>query len=363
MPDSVIASRRGRSTRLALPLLLCVALCVCVQGPGYAATRLSESGSTLLYPLVDTWAAAYESGHPEVQIETLASGSGAGIAAAISGQVQIGASDAPLKDDQMRVPPMLNIPLAVGAQQIDYHVPELGKEPLKLNGAALAGIYDGSVAFWDDRRIAQLNPAVTLPHHRIVPIRRAEGSGDTYLFTEYLSRSSPQWDRTVHYGTRVNWPAVETAIEDLGNTGVLQLCYRVPYSIAYVGISLLDTARADGLGIASLQNSDGEFLQPDPKSIAAAVRAGITKVPKDGRMTFVFVAGAGAYPIVNFEYAIIRQRQSANDVAAAMRAFLAWTVDPAGGNGPSFLDAVHFVPLPNDILELSRSQIASIQGP
>jgi phosphate transport system substrate-binding protein len=351
------------STRPAFLLSLCAAFCCALPAPGYAATRLSESGSTLLHPLLDAWAAAYETVHPDVLIETAASGSGAGIAAAIAGQVQIGASDAPLRDDQMSAPDMLNIPLAVSAQQVDYHVPELGKHPLKVDGRVLAGIYDASVAFWDDRRIAALNPGASLPHRRIVPIRRAEASGDTYLFTEYLSRSSPQWDRTVHYGTRVIWPRVDTALEDLGNTGVLQLCYRVPYSIAYVGISLLDTARTDGLSIASLQNGAGEFLQPDPSSIAAAVRSGVSKVPKDGRITLVDVAGPGVYPIVNFEYAIVRQRQSAADVAAAVRAFLAWTVDPAGGSSPSFLDQVHFLALPDPILELSRAQIASIQGP
>ncbi len=349
--------------RGTLLVSLSAALCVWLEAPGYAATRLSESGSTLLHPLMDIWVDAYRSEHPDVHIETLASGSGAGIAAAISGEVQLGASDAPLKDDQMVAPAMLNIPLAVSAQQIDYHVPELGKEPLELNGSVLADIYDGSVTSWDDRRIAQLNPGITLPRHRIVPIRRAEASGDTYLFTEYLSRSSPQWDRTVHYGTRVNWPPIDTALEDLGNTGVIQLCHHVPYSIAYVGISLLDHARADGLGIASLQNRDGQFLQPDAKSIAAAVRSGVTKVPKDGRISLVFVPGAAAYPIVNFQYAIVRQQQSAADVAAALRAFLAWAVDPSGGSRAAFLDQVHFVPLPNDVLELSRSQIASIHGP
>jgi phosphate transport system substrate-binding protein len=117
------------------------------------------------------------------------------------------------------------------------------------------------------------------------------------------------------------------------------------------------------LGIASLQNGSGEFVQPDAQSIAAAVRSGATKPPKDGRMSLVFVAGTGAYPIVNFEYAIVRQRQPAIEVAAAERAFLTWTVDPAGGSAAAFLAHVHFLPLPSDILELSRSQIASIQGP
>jgi phosphate transport system substrate-binding protein len=342
---------------------LSVALCLWLEAAGYAQTRLSESGSTLLYPLMEIWSTAYGSGHPDVHIETLANGSGAGIAAAISGEVQIGASDAPLQDQQMVAPPMINVPLAVSAQQVNYHVTELGKVPLKLNGPVLASIYNGSVALWDDPRIAQLNPGVTLPHHRIVPIRRAEASGDTYIFTEYLSRSSPQWDQAVHYGTSVEWPRVDTALADLGNTGVIQLCHHVPYSIAYVGISLLDHARADGLGIASLQNRDGQFLQPDARSISAAVQSGVTTVPKDGRMSLVFVPGTGAYPIVNFEYAIVRQQQSAADVAAALRAFLGWAVDPAAGNGAAFLDQVHFLALPHNVLDFSRSQIASIHGP
>src|SRR5271165_6721286 len=140
------------------------------------ATRLSESGSTLLYPLMNSWANAYSDDHPDVAIDTFASGSGAGIAAAISGSTQLGASDAPLKDSQLEQQGtrMLNIPVAVSAQQVNFNVPELNGVTLKLNGTVLAGIYTGAIAMWDDRRIAALNAGTLLPHRGIIPIRRAE---------------------------------------------------------------------------------------------------------------------------------------------------------------------------------------------
>lgn len=316
---------------------------------------------------MDAWADAYASTHPNVRIEThvpgLASGSGAGIAASIGGQAQIGASDAPLGEGQPAQPRMLNIPLAVSALQIDYHVPELTGKPLRLSGPLLAGIYDGSVSTWDDPRIVALNRGLPLPHHHIVPIRRAEGSGGTYLFTEYLSRTTPQWDKAVHYAFSVPWPVVDTGLTERGNMGVLELCKEVPYSIAYVGITLLAATRADGLGIASLQNRDGEFLQPTPQTIAAAARARAAAMPPDGRMSLVYAPGRDAYPIASLEYAIVRQRQTTTDIAATLRAFLEWAIDPSGGNSPLYLDQAYFVPLPAKAAAVSRSQIATIAGP
>ncbi|MGP6156295.1 MAG: phosphate ABC transporter substrate-binding protein PstS [Vulcanimicrobiaceae bacterium] len=344
-------------------VLLSVAICVSLGRVAHAATDLSESGSTLLYPLMDLWSAAYTAAHPDVRLETLASGSGAGIASAIAGKIQIGASDAPLRDDQMTQPRMLDVPLAISAQQIDYNLPEVSGAPLRLSGPLLAAIYSGAVAMWDDRRVAALNPDRKLPHHPIVLIRRAEASGDTYLFTEYLSRTTPEWDGSVHYATRVKWPLVPSAIEDLGNMGVMQLCRRVPYSIAYVGISLLDSAQAAGLGVASLQNRDGQFVPPTRQTIEAAVRGSAGTIPADGRLSLVFAPGPDSYPIVNIEYAIVRRQQTSSDLAATLRAFLNWATDPTGGNAPTYLERVHFVALPANVLDVSRSLVATIAGP
>jgi phosphate transport system substrate-binding protein len=346
-----------------LPLLLWSAL----AGVATGQTSIREAGSTLLHPLMDLWAEAYMSAHPDVRIEThvpgQGSGSAVGIASSIAGEVEIGGSDAPLHDNSSTQPRMLSIPIAVSAQQVDFNVPEFHDASLRLSGPVLAAIYDGTLTVWDDPRIAGLNPTLHLPHHRIVPIRRADNSVDTYLFTEYLASTTPSWERTVHYGLRVTWPAIDVALAERGNAGVVELCKEVPYSLAYVGVSLLGPTQAGGLGIASLQDRDGEFVQPTPKTIALAADTRAAAVATDDDLSIVYVGGRNAYPIVNLEYAIVRLRQPDSGVASAVRGFLDWAIDPKGGNTESFLGPVHFVALPAKVLALSRSEIASITGP
>ncbi len=147
-----------------------------------------ETGSTLLYPLFNIWVPAYTQQHPNVQITTQGTGSGTGISEAVSGIAQIGASDAYMSNPLIKAHPrVLNIPLAISSQMINYNIPGLNKQQLKLSGPVLAGIYDGSIRFWDDPAIAKDNPGVKLPHNAIVPVHRTDGSGDTFIFTQYLS--------------------------------------------------------------------------------------------------------------------------------------------------------------------------------
>jgi phosphate transport system substrate-binding protein len=343
-----------RSTAALLAVFLWAA-------PG-AAAELSQSGSTMFHPLMVKWAAAYSEKQPGTTFVTQASGSGAGIADAIAGRVELGASDAPLKDEQIAGPPAsLNIPLAVGAQQIDYNLPEVRGINLRLSGDVLAGIYLGKIFMWDDKRIADLNPQVELPHHRIIPIHRSEGSGDTFLFTSYLAKTAPEWAAAVKTGTKVNWPAVDGGLEAIGNNGVAQLCDGTAYSIAYIGISWLEYAKAHALGVAALQNAAGRFLPPSSAAVGAAVAAGAAAIGSDGRLSLVDVKDPGAYPIVNLEYGIVLRRQHSPADAAALKDFLNWAVDPAGGNRAGFLDAVHFAALPDNVRAISRRLIASIE--
>ena len=152
---------------------------------------LSETGSTLIYPLFNVWASDYSKTHPDVTIKTAATGSGAAIDQAASGAVQIGASDSYMSDaDAKRHPNILNIAMAISAQTVNYNLPDLNSTNLRLDGPTLAGIYTGKIRTWDDRAIAALNPGVKLPHNDIIPIRRAEGAGDTFIFTQYLTFST-----------------------------------------------------------------------------------------------------------------------------------------------------------------------------
>lgn len=326
-----------------------------------ADVSLLETGSTLLYPLFNLWVPKYTAAKSGVRITTQGTGSGTGIAQAISGLAQIGASDAYMSDAQVKQHPgILNIPLAISAQTINYNMPGHAHDNIRFSGPVLAGIYSGKISHWNDAAIATLNPGVSLPGERIIPVHRTDGSGDTFIFSQYLAFSTPDWANTVGYGTTLSWPPVQGAIGVLGNPGMVQASGRLPYSIAYIGVSFhAEIARA-GLGTAMLKNRDGNFVLPDAKTVGAAATALEGKTPADERISLIFAPGPDSYPIINYEYAIVNRRQPTAAVAAALRDFLSWAVDPEGGSAAALLDAVRFLPLPPRIAALSRQQIAKI---
>ncbi len=327
-----------------------------------AQITLLETGSTLLYPLFNLWVPDYTKSHPDVKITTQGTGSGTGIAEAISGVAQIGASDAYMADAQIKQNPnILNIPLAISAQTINYNVPGLNNKHLKFDGPVLAGIYDGSIKNWDDPAIKALNPGVKLPNHTIVPIHRTDGSGDTFIFTQYLSFSTPKWNDSVGYGTTVSWPAVQGGVGANGNPGMVQACQQTPYSVAYIGVSFHKEIAKAGLGTAMIKNKAGKFLLPTAKTVSAAASGLIAKTPADERISLVFSDGANSYPIINYEYAIVNAKQANPETAKAIRDFLSWSVDSKGGNAAKYLEQVRFIALPPRIQELSKAQIAKIQ--
>ena len=326
-----------------------------------APTRVLETGSSLLYPLFNLWVADYGKKNADVQITTQSTGSGTGISQAISGIAQIGASDAYLSNPQMKQNPgTLNIPLAISAQTINYNVPGLNDKHLKLTGPVLAGVYDGTIGFWDDRKIAALNPGLKLPHKTIVPIHRTDGSGDTFIFSQYLSFSTPKWANSTGYGTTVSWPPVQGGIGAEGNPGMVNALKGTPYSIAYVGISFKKAIDEAKLGEAALKNRTGKFVLPSPASIRAAVQATSSKTPKDERISLVFAPGAQSYPIINYEYAIVKAAQPNPAMAKTLKKFFVWAIKPNGGNAAHYVNAVSFVALPAAIAKLSESQIATI---
>lgn len=340
-----------------------VALAVALAAPAAQAapTSLLETGSTLLYPLFNLWVPAYTKAHPDVKITTQGTGSGTGIAQAISGVAQIGASDAYMSDAQMKQnPSIVNIPLAISAQTVNYNLPGLNDKHLKLDGPTLAGIYDGSIKNWDDAKIKALNPGVKLPSHPIVAIHRADGSGDTFIFSQYLSFSTPAWNDSLGYGTTISWPA-QGGIGATGNPGMVQAAQQTPYSIAYIGVSFhQEIAKAD-LGTASLKNKDGKFLMPTTETVNAAANEMTGKTPADERLSLIFAPGANSYPIVNYEYAIVNTKQANADMSASLKDFLSWSISPTGGAASQYLEAVRFVKLPAKIVDLSKAQIAKIQ--
>jgi phosphate transport system substrate-binding protein len=361
--------RRVRSTWAARFLAALIAAGLAITAgtatisAGWAGdpVRLLETGSTLLYPLFNLWVPEYTRTHPGVQITTEGTGSGTGIAEAISGAAQIGASDAYLAPAQrQKSPTLMNIPLAISAQQVNYNLPGVGTAHLRLSGPVLAAIYAGAIRNWNDSRIARLNPGVALPDHAIIPVHRADGSGDTFIFTQYLTATTPSWKQEVGFGTSVSWPANPAGIGANGNPGMVQALKQTPYAIAYVGISWLDQTNRAGFGYAALLNRAGKFVLPTPATINAAAAAAVPETPPDEGISLVLAPGPDAYPIINYEYAIVNARQPDPAVATAVRAFLTWCLSPAGGGSAAYLDKVHFIALPAAVRKLSQAQVDRI---
>lgn len=325
------------------------------------AGHLLETGSSLLYPLFNLWVPVYTKAHPGIQITTQSTGSGTGISESISGVAQIGASDAYLSDALMKQhPDMLNIPTAISSQMINYNIPGLNGDHLKLNGPVLAGIYSGHITKWNAPAIEKLNPGVKLPDKTIVPVHRTDGSGDTFIFTQYLSFSTPSWAKSVAYGTTVSWPAVQGGLGAEGNPGMVNALKQTPYSVAYIGVSFQKATEAAKMGEALLENRAGKFVPLTVKNVQAAASAMVAKTPKDERISLVFAPGNDAYPIINYEYAIIKSDQPNKQVAMQVKDFLNWAISPKGGNAEHFMKQVSFVPLPASVSKLSAENIARI---
>ncbi len=325
------------------------------------SANLTETGSTLLYPLWNIWAPAYQSVFSQVNVTTGGTGSGTGIADAASGTVNIGSSDAYLSSSQLQsTPNLLNIPLGISYQMIVYNVTGI-RSHLNLNGTVLAEIYQGTITNWNDPAIAALNPKVTLPNLPIVALHRSDGSGDTFIFTQYLSRTDPSWSSSVSYGTTVSWPTIKNSLGEQGNGGMVSGCNVTPGCIAYVGISFLSDVLNDGLAYGALRNGDGQYVLPNPTSAGLESAAYQRQTPANGTISMINGRVKGGYPIVNYEYAIVNKDQSSASTARAVRSLLEWCINLKDGNSAQYLSQVRFVALPPSVRAQSVVQIHKIQ--
>ena len=325
------------------------------------AANLTETGSTLLYPLWNVWSPAYQSKFPKVNLTTGGTGSGTGIADAASGTVNIGSSDAYLSSSVLATTPtLMNIPLAISYQIIAYNIPGITAH-LNLNGTILAQIYQGQITNWNDASIAALNPGVTLPNLPIVALHRSDGSGDTFIFTQYLSRQDASWSSTVSYGTTVAFPSIANALGENGNGGMVSGCAATKGCIAYVGVSYQSQVLGDGLTYAKLKNGKGQFVLPSPTSAEKEAVTYQNQTPANETISMINGRVNGGYPIVNYEYAIVNQSQSSSSTAKAVRSLLEWAISPKLGNNSQYLGQVNFVPLPLKVVTESLKQIQKIQ--
>src|ERR1700761_2579733 len=343
-------------------LAAAMAVCLSAASASAAGIVLNETGSSLLYPLFQIWAPAFSAAHPDVTLQIAGTNSGEGINGAITGSVRIGASDAYMPDEQAeRNRQIISVPLAISALTVNCNIPGLGETELKLDGGSLAGIYAGRIRQWDDPAILGLNPGTKLPHHDIVPVRRNDASGDTFVFTQFLDFTTQRWEDSIGYGTTVEWPSVPGELTAAGNDGMVKTVAGTPYSIGYIGISFTDAAGKAGLSPVLLKNQSGKFVHPTPETISAAASVLDPRTPPDERLSLVDAPGDQSYPLVNYEYAVVSTAQSDAATAEAMRRFLLWSIAIDGGNQARYLDAVRFIPLPDFIRAMSEKQIGRIK--
>ena len=328
--------------------------------PASASQALSETGSSLMAPLfIQGWGPAYHAQFPQVTLNPASTSSGTGILSAAAGTTDIGASDAYLSPaDVSKYPNLANIPLAVAALMVIYHVPGLGPSThLNLNGTVLAQIFNGTITTWNDPAIKHLNSGVTLPGTPIVLVHRSDTSGSTFLFTSYMNAQDPaDWSSSL-IGTSVAWPPQPGEQGQDGSDGVINAVRSTPGAIGYAGVSYLSMVTKDNEGEAALGNSAGNYELPTATAIQAGL-ASFTNTPASETMSLINGSGPDVYPIINYEYAIVSISQPSVARAQDLRAFLSWAIS----TGTAQLAQVHFQPLPPSVVMLSQAQIAKIQG-
>ena len=329
------------------------------SSPAPGSQILSETGSSLMAPLFPLWGAAYHSRFSQVTLRSASSSSGSGISSAAAGTTDIGASDAYLSPaDVTKYTDLVNIPLAVAALMVIYNVPGLSPSMhLKLNGTVLAQIFAGKITSWNDPAIRTLNPGVSLPGSAIVLVHRSDSSGSTFLFTSYLNAQDPaEWSSSL-IGTKVAWPQQPGEMGASGSSMMISTVHAAPGSIGYVGVSYLTPVIQDHEGEVALGNSAGNYVLPTASTIQAAL-ASFTNTPNNETISLINGSATQAYPIINYEYAIVNTSQPSVTLAQDLQAFLTWAIN----TGTAQLAKVNFQPLPQSTAILSQAQIAKIRG-
>ena len=323
---------------------------------------VTETGSTLMYPVFNLWSGGYNEKYPSTTVQTAATGSGTGISEAENGTIDIGASDAYLAPSVVQANPHLrNIPLVISAQIAEYNVPGVTAH-LKLSGKVLSQIYQGTITKWNDSAIASANPGVTLPATPIVTLHRSDSSGDTFLWTSYLSKADPSgWGTKVGYNTTVQWPAAPGALGENGNSGMVSGCKATVGCIAYVGISYLTQVLQNGQAYASLGNGHNQFVLPTAANVATEAAGFVKKTPANGTISLIYGNIKNGYPIVNYEYAIVSNQQSSSSTAKNVRSVLEWSLNTKYGANSSYLSQVNFQALPSKVVAQSIKQILGIK--
>jgi phosphate transport system substrate-binding protein len=318
---------------------------------GAQAQLINGAGSSFDYPAFTKWFEAYGQVDPAVHFNYQSVGSGAGQQQLLKETVDFGASDAPMSNENMAKASgkILHIPIVAGGVALTYNIP--GSPKLKLDSGAIAQIYLGNITTWNDAKIAALNPGVNLPDLPIVPVHRSDGSGTSFIFTDYLSTVNPAWADTVGKGTSVKWPA-GIGLGAKGSEGVAGQVKQLPGAIGYVELAYADKNQ---MPYADVKNAAGNFISPAPASVSAALAA--ANIPADFRFSFVNAPGDQAYPIAGASWVLVYQQSKNTDNGKKLVAFLKWAVTEGQKLSPS----LDYAPLPESVQTRELELINTIQ--
>jgi phosphate transport system substrate-binding protein len=318
-----------------------------------SGVALTGAGATFPYPIYSKWFSDYAA-RTGVKINYQSIGSGGGIRQLSEGTVDFGATDSPMTDAEMakaKGGPILHIPTVMGAVVATYNVAGVS-QPLKLTGEVLADIFLGRIRRWNDARVTTLNPDVALPNQEILVVHRSDGSGTTFIFTDYLANVSPAWKTGPGKGKEVQWPA---GLGAKGNEGVAGQVKQTPGSIGYVELAY---AKQNRLAFASMRNASGEYVIPTIESVTAAAAGVVRQLPDDTdyRISIVNAPGTGAYPIASFSWIIFYQHQPDADEGRKLVDFLRWALRE-GGPAAAALD---YAPLPAEMVTRLEQRLGTV---
>jgi phosphate transport system substrate-binding protein len=336
---------------MKLKLTMALALAAAMIGSASAETNLNGAGATFPNPIYQKWFSEYHNSHKDVQINYQSIGSGGGIAQLTSGTVDFGASDGPMTDEQLSKisGKVLHIPTVLGGVVPTYNVNGVTGE-LKFTGDVLADIFLGNIKKWNDPRLAKANSGVKFPDEDIVVVHRSEGSGTTYIFTDYLSKVSPTWKDKVGKGTSVNWPA---GLGGKGNEGVSGMVKQTEGSIGYVELIY---AISNQMAYGSVQNAAGSFVKASLDSVTAAA-ASVKDMPDDFRVSITNAPGKEAYPISSFTWLLVPAEWADANKEKAFVDFLTFMVD----KGQTMTAALQYAPLPKNVAAKVKVRIKEIK--
>ncbi|HKB09146.1 MAG TPA: phosphate ABC transporter substrate-binding protein PstS [Vicinamibacterales bacterium] len=316
------------------------------------AIQINGAGATFPNPIYSKWFDEYGKAHSNVRINYQSVGSGAGIRQIQAQTVFFGATDGPMTNEQLQQAPgrILHFPTVLGAVVPVYNIPNLTAE-LKFNGPLLADIYLGKVTKWNDPAIAKLNAGVNLPGSDITVVHRSDGSGTTYIWVDYLSKTSPEFLKKVGVNTSVNWP---TGVGGKGNEGVSGLVRQTPGSIGYVELIY---ALQNKISYGDVQNMAGEFVKASVESVTAAANEAAAKMPPDFRVSITNAPGNRVYPISSFTWLLLYENPKDKGQSKAMVDFMKWALT----DGQKYAPDLGYAPLPDSVVKLEMAALAKVK--